>query len=106
MRDRIYNPAVRHSNAYYRSVLNQLIIGNRDNLTYLQIAANLNDLEIATPAGLTWTADNAKGTLRKLRLWREFPSKMHYALLELIFTNELQFKDTLPLFRPRLSGTM
>ena len=106
MRPRIYNPNTRHSNEYYHSVLNQLIAGNRENLTYLQIADNLNTLGITTSGGLAWTAANVKGVLRKLRLYREFPSKIHHALLELVFNQELELKETLPLFKSRLHGTM
>lgn len=106
MRPRIYNPNVRHSNEYYHSVLNELIAGNRDNLTYLQIADNLNSQDIKTSGGLSWTAENVKGVLRKLRLYKEFPSKIHHALLELVFNQDLELKDTLPLFKSRLHGIM
>lgn len=106
MRPRKYNPNTRHSNAYYFSVLNLLIAGNRDNLTYQEIAESLNAQGIKTSGGLTWTAENTKGVLRKLRLYKEFPSKIHNALLELIFEHELTLKETLPLFKSRLHGTM
>ena len=106
MRPRIYNPNVTHSNDYYHRVLNLLIVGNRDNLTYLQIAESLNAKEIKTSGGLEWTAMNVKGVLRKLRLYKEFPSKIHHALLELIFDNKLDLKSTLPLYQSRLHGTM
>ena len=106
MRPRKYNPNTRHSNEYYHSVLNLLIAGNRDNLTYLQIAESLNAQDIKTSGGLTWSAENVKGVLRKLRLYKEFPSKIHHALLELVFNQELELKDTLPLFKSRLHGIM
>lgn len=105
MRDRKFNPNTRRSTEYYLSVLNLLIAGNRDNLTYLQIADSLNDLGIETSAGLTWTGENVKGVLRKLRLYREFPSHIHHALLELIFAGQLELRETLPLFKSRLHGT-
>lgn len=106
MRARIHNPNVTHSTEYYHRVLNLLIVGNRDNLTYLQIADSLNAKEIKTSGGLEWTALNVKGVLRKLRLYKEFPSKIHHALLELIFNNQLSLKASLPLFQSRLHGTM
>lgn len=106
MRPRKFNPNTRHSNEYYRRVLNLLIAGNRDNLTYLQIAESLNAEEIPTSGGLLWSAENVKGVLRKLRLYKEFPSKIHHALLELVFANELTLRETLPLFKSRLHGTM
>ena len=106
MRPRVYNPNVRHSNDYYFSVLNLLIAGNRDNLTYLQIAESLNAQDIKTSGGLLWKAENVKGVLRKLRLYKEFPSKIHHALLELIFAEKLELKESLPLFKSRLHGTM
>ena len=101
MRPRIYNPNTRHSNEYYHSVLNLLIAGNRDNLTYLQIAGSMNAQDIKTSSGLLWTAENVKAVLRKLRLYKEFPSKIHHALLELVFDNQLELRDTLPLFQSR-----
>lgn len=106
MRPRIYNPNVRHSNEYYHRVLNLLIAGNRDKLTYLQIAESLNAAELPTSGGLLWSAENVKGVLRKLRLYKEFPSKIHHALLELIFCNELTLRESLPLFKSRLHGIM
>lgn len=104
MRDRKFNPNERHSDDFYFAVLNILIAGNRDNLSYQAMAQNLNDLGIPTSAGLTWTAMNVKGVLRKLRLYKEFPSKIHQSLLVLIFENRLSLKETLPLFKSRLHG--
>jgi hypothetical protein len=106
MRPRIFNPNTTHSLGYYKSVLLVLIDGNADGLTYPQIADRLNGLEIKTAAGLAWSAENVKGVLKKIRLYREYPSKIHHALLELVFNNELTVKETLPLFQHRRHGTM
>ena len=106
MRPRIFNPNVRHSLTYYKSVLDVLIATNAENKTYAEIAVHLNNLEIKTSGGLTWTPENVKGVLRKIRLYKEMPSKISQALLELVFTNELELRATLPLFKSRLHGTM
>ncbi|MDO8774304.1 MAG: hypothetical protein Q7K57_37445 [Burkholderiaceae bacterium] len=106
MRPRIFNPNVRHSTEYYKSVLVVLIAGTTDNLTNVQIAEKLNDHDIKTSGGLVWTAENVKGVLRKIRLNKEFPSKIYQAFLELIFTGELTIKASLPLFASRKNGLM
>lgn len=106
MRPRVYNPNTRHSDQYYHSVLKELIAGVNENLTYQQMADGLNTLEIKTAGGLSWTGDNVKGVLRKLRLHREMPSKIHSALLHLVFNQELELKATLPLFKQRSHGIM
>lgn len=104
MRDRKFNPNVSHSLGYYKSVLLVLIDSNNEGLSYLQIAERLNALEIKTAGGLSWTAENAKQTLKKIRLYRDYPSKIHHALLELVFNNELTVKQSLPLFAHRSHG--
>lgn len=106
MRPRIFNPNVRHTIEYYKSVLVALIAGTTDNLTNAQIADRLNSHDIKTSGGLVWTAENVKGILRKIRLNKEFPSKIYQALLELTFMGELTVKESMPLFANRKNGTM
>nr|WP_315428105.1 hypothetical protein [uncultured Albidiferax sp.] len=106
MRPRVYNPNTTHSDSYYHSVLKQLIAGTNENLTYQQMADGLNAQDIKTSGGLSWSAENVKGVLRKLRLHREMPSKIHHALLHLVFNQELSLKETLPLFKTRSHGMM
>jgi hypothetical protein len=106
MRERIFNPSVKHSLGYYKSILLVLIDSNTEGLTYPQIADRLNSLELRTAAGLTWTGENVKGVMKKIRLYRDYPSKIHHAMLELVFCNELTVKQTLPLFEHRRHGCM
>ena len=106
MRERIFNPNITHSLPYYKAVLLGLIAGNTENLTHKQIADRFNSLRIKTSAGLEWTSENVKGVFKRLRNHHEYPNKLHRAMLELVYTNELTKKQTLPLFEPRLYDRM
>ena len=98
MRERIFNPNITHSLPYYKSVLTGLIAGHTENLTHKQMADRFNDLKIKTSTGLEWTSENVKGVLKRLRNHREYPSKLHRAMLELVYNDELTKEQTLPLF--------
>lgn len=105
MAERFHNTH-KHPAAYYESVLRTLISCNADAMTYPQMAAVLNAQGTPTPTGLQWNAEHIKQLLKKLRAYKLYPSRIHQHLMELIFEGTLSVKETLPLFKSRLHGTM
>lgn len=101
MREKSYGTKTTHSLPYYKSLLDVLIAGITDNLTYSQVAERLNNQNIPTPTGLTWLADGVKQAHKKLIHSTAYPSKLHYALLQLVYNGNLSVKESLPLFQPR-----
>lgn len=101
MRKKVYGTKTVHSLIYYKTLLTALIAGITDGLSYQQVADQLNALPILTPTGLTWLADGVKQAHKKLIHSAAYPSKLHYALLELVYHGDLTVKATLPLFQSR-----
>jgi hypothetical protein len=101
-----YSRKTVHSLAYYKSVLLILIAGLTAFQTHQQIAERLNNAVLLTPTGKPWTASIVKESLKKLRLHRDYPNKLHHALLELIYAGELTVKQTLILFQHRSADCM
>ena len=106
MRERIYNTATTHTVGYYTSVIQLLIVCNRENLTNQQTADRFNNFKIKTAAGLLWSAENVKGVMKKLRHHEEYPSRLHHKLLLLVYTGVFTVEETLPLFQHRRAGVM
>ena len=101
MRVKTYGTKTAHSLPYYKSLLLVLIAGIEEGLSYQQTADRLNALQILTPTGLEWLADGCKQAHKKLIHSATYPSKLHYALLELVYQGELTVKQSLCLFQPR-----
>ncbi len=95
---------VQHSEDYYLSVLLICIDGLKANQSHTQIAARLNDAGLRTPQALAWSAEGVKNTLKKVRLWRDYRSSFHAALLRLVYAGRLTVEQTTPLFLHRISG--
>lgn len=95
-----------HSYHYYKTVLFSLIEGINRSLTHAAIAQLLNERGLLTPTGLKWQQKNVKEALKKIRLNREYSSRLHFKLLELIVAGEIQVKQAAPLFQQRFTGVM
>lgn len=100
----MFNPTVLHSDVYYISVLTALISAVNTGFTDRQIAEYLNSRAILSPSGKPFTPNAISQILKKLRHHREYPSKLHKALLQLCFDGKLNAADTLILFEPRKQG--
>jgi hypothetical protein len=96
-----YHPRFTHSATYYHEVLLVLIDALNTHQTDHATATLLNSRAILSPAGHPWTASAVKQSLYKLRNFREVPSRLHQALLQLCFDGELRASQALILFAPR-----
>jgi hypothetical protein len=101
VRVKTYGTKTVHSLSFYKSLLLVLIAGIEEGLSYQHTADRLNALQILTPTGLTWLADGVKQAHKKLIHSATYSSKLHYALLELVYQGELTVKQSLCLFQPR-----
>lgn len=101
----------KHSNTnhpfeYYESILRILIDAAADSKTYPQMAVLLNAKTILTPTGLIWSGERIKQVFKKLRGYKTYGSKIHRALLALIFEGQFTLEESLPLFKSRLHATL
>jgi uncharacterized protein YciW len=97
----MFTTTVRHSDSYYLAVLKTLIRCLSAGFTDSQTATALNDLAILSPIGRPFTANTVTQILKKIRLHKEYPNKLHKALLQHCFDGNLNAADTLILFQPR-----
>jgi hypothetical protein len=95
-----------HSDSYYLSLLKTLIRCLNAGFTDRQTAQVFNDSAVLSPASKPFTPNTVTQMLKKLRLHREYPSKLHKALLLLCFEGKLNAADTLILFQPRKQSAM
>jgi hypothetical protein len=96
-----YHPRFTHSSTYYLQLILVLIDALNTHQTDHATATLLNSRSILSPAGKPWTASAVKQSLYKLRNFREVPSKLHQALLQLAFDGTLRASQALILFAPR-----
>jgi hypothetical protein len=101
-----FNPRTRHSGSYYLSVLLLLAEGVRRGQPDRDIAANLTDKGLLSPTGKRWTANAVRQALFKLRNFREYPSQLHNALLQLVVDGLLKPPQVGVLLQPRQHSTM
>lgn len=99
-----YHPRIRHSSAYYFSVLTTLIKCLQSGITDRETAKNLNESALLSPTGKPWTASSVKAALFKLRNYRDIPNGLHRALMELCFEGKLVASECLILFESRKPG--
>jgi hypothetical protein len=97
----IYHPRTEHSTRYYHQLLLVLIDALNTRQTDQQTATLLNSRAILSPSGKPWTASAVKQCLYKIRNYKEVPSKLHQALLQLAFDGVLRASQALILFAPR-----
>lgn len=102
----MFAPSILHSDSYYLALIRLLIRGLTDGLTDRQIAASLNEAGILAPSGVPYTPTAVTQTLKKLRNHREYSSKIHKVLLQLVFDGILSAPATYILFKPRKPVTM
>lgn len=102
----MFTSSILHSDNYYLALIRTLIRGLTDGLTDRQIAASLNEAGILAPSGVPYTPTAVTQTLKKLRNHKEYPSKIHKVLLELVFDGVLAAPATYILFKPRKPVTM
>jgi hypothetical protein len=102
----MFTPSVLHSDIFYLTLIRALIRGLNDGLTDRQIAASLNEAGILAPSGIPYTPNAVTQTLKKLRNHKEYPSKIHKVLLQLVFDGLLAAPATYILFKPRKQVTM
>jgi len=101
-----FNPATRHSDSYYLTVLLALAEGVGNGLTDREIADMLSERGILSPIGKPWTSTAVSQALSKLRNFRDRPSRLHQAFLQLCFDGYLKPSDASVLFRQRKPRTM
>lgn len=94
---------VLHSDSYYLSLLKNLIRCLNAGFTDRQTSQELNSLAILSPASKPFTPNTVTQILKKLRNHREYPSRLHKALLLLCFEGKLNAAETLILLQPRRS---
>lgn len=93
-----------HSHDYYLRTITALIAALKAGFTDQQTANYLNERGILSPTGKPFNRNTVSQILKKLRLHKEYPSKIHRALLQLCFDGRLNAADTLILFEPRKQG--
>lgn len=106
MHQRVYLPRTIHSDHYYLAVLKTLIHGLNAGFTDRELANTLNASAILSPVGKPWTPNAVKMALRKLRHHRDFPSRLHRALLMLVYDGKLTAPETYILFQKREEQVM
>lgn len=101
---KLFHNTHKHEPSYYEAVLRILIACNADAMSYGAMADKLNAESLRTTTGQTWTAEHVKQTLKKLRAYKTYPSRIHQHLLELIFQGDLTMKEAMPLYKSRRHG--
>lgn len=101
-----FNPATKHSDSYYLAVLRALAEGVENGLTDRELAEFMNERGILSPVGKPWTSTAVSQALSKLRNYRDKPSRLHQAFLQLVVDGYLKPSDMLALFRQRKPCTM
>lgn len=96
---RKYPTTVTHTIFYYKRVLLALIDGLNRNLTHADIATELNEQGLLTPTGLKFKGQIIKEILKKLRLNKEYSSRFHNKLLQLIVAGEISIASAMILFK-------
>lgn len=96
-----YNTRTTHSNAYYLGVIESLLAGVAANQGDADIANRLNSSSIRSATGSTWTSMAVTQALFKLRHYRQRASKLHAAVLQLVFDGVLTKGQVLPLYQVR-----
>lgn len=100
----MFHPTVLHSDLYYLNLLTALIAALKAGFTDSQTANYLNQRGILAPSGKAFNRNTVSQILKKLRLHKDYPSKIHKALLQACFDGKLNAADTLILFQPRKQG--
>lgn len=100
----MFLPSVSHSDQYYLALLTALISAVKAGFTDRQIADYLNSRAILSPSGKPFTSNSVSQILKKLRNHKEYPSRLHKALLQLVFDGKLTAPETYILFQPRRQG--
>lgn len=90
-----------YDNDFYISIIRKLISCLNAGYTDAQTAKALNDSAILSPAGRPFTPNAVNQILKKIRNHKEYPSRIHKALLQACFDGQLNAADTLILFQPR-----
>ena len=103
---RTYPTTIIHSLNFYHQVLLCFIDGLKRNLTHSEIATLLNERGLLTPTGLKWRGQQVKENLKKIRLHRDYSSRIHNKLLELIIAGTIPIGDASILFTQRYTGVM
>jgi hypothetical protein len=103
MGKQIYPTTATHSLAYAKAVLLVLIACVSLHLPHAAIAARLNTDGLPTHTGRQWTAPQVKESLKKLRNYKDYPSRLHQSLMVLIVAGEITVKASQPLFDRRLT---
>lgn len=101
MHEKTYHPATQHSTSFYHLTLLTLIEGLNQKLADREIAALLTSRGMLSPAGRTWTPTAVTQALYKVRNYRTVKSKMHSALLQLVFDGILTKPEVQILFAQR-----
>jgi hypothetical protein len=102
-----YHPRQQHSTTYYHQILLAFIDALNTSKTDKATADLLNSRAILSPSGKPWSASAVKQALFKIRNYKEVPSRLHQALLQLCFDGSLRASQALILFAPRRQqGTM
>lgn len=96
---RAFPTTVTHTLGYYKRVLLALIDGLNKNLTHTDIAAMLNRQGLLTPTGLKFKSQIVKEVLKKIRLNKEYSSRFHNKLLQLIVAGEISIASAMILFK-------
>lgn len=93
----------KHPSSFYQSILAVLIACRASSLTYTQTATALNTASLVTPTGSDWTESHVKQMLKGLRNSERYPSRIHAALMSLVFNETFsiaQAHSILKLSRP------
>ncbi|HWV02973.1 hypothetical protein [Ralstonia sp.] len=95
-----YHPRTTHSVGYYASVLLALHDAILAGLTHQQTAATLNEKQLLSPRGKPWTMIAVRKALWKLRHSHDEPSKLHAALMKLVFSKAITREQAMVLVTP------
>lgn len=101
-----FHPRVNHSLPYYHRLIVMLVQGLTTKLTDREIADLLNANAVLAPSGSRWTTAAVSAALHKLRNFRTHPSRIHGALLQLVFDGYLKVGQVGILFEPRPKRVM
>lgn len=95
-----YHPRTNHSTSYYSAILLVLHDAVLAGLTHQAIADALNGKELPSPYGKPWTAIAVRKALWKLRNSHSEPSKLHTALMKLVFSQSISREQAMVLVTP------
>ncbi|KJK23291.1 hypothetical protein UB46_16465 [Burkholderiaceae bacterium 16] len=101
MPEKTYHPTTQHSTSFYHLTILTLIEGLNQKLSDRQIAALLTERGLLSPSGAKWTPTAITQLLYKVRNYRTVKSKIHSALLQLVFDGILTKPEVQILFAPR-----